>query len=104
MAEELPVQGLSAHNHVSRVLTEEMFQNEEQFIKAMKYYYGIYDKFNQKTQTSWQADFVKDVWAVAEKFWININEMIPVYNAAVNTELDEYSDNLIILFETFIQK
>lgn len=36
-----------------------MFDNENDYKKALKYYFGMYDKFNQKTQPKWQSEFVK---------------------------------------------
>ena len=36
----------------------------EYYKKAMKYYFGMWDKLSQKTQTAWNREIVDRIWAV----------------------------------------
>lgn len=36
----------------------------EYYKKAMKYYFGRWDRLSQKTQTAWNQEIVDRIWAV----------------------------------------
>lgn len=81
-----------------------MFSSGEMFQKAMKYYYGMWDKLCQKTQTAWNRDIVERIWGAVEKIWSNVNSMIPEQDFSISSELDDQTDNLLILYEKFISQ
>ena len=60
-----------------------MFEDENLYKKAVKYYYGMWDKLCQKTQTAWDEEIVRRVWAACEKIWIRINDLLPSENYEV---------------------
>ena len=55
----------------------------EYFVKANKYYFGMWDKLSQKTQTAWNREVVDRIWGIAEKIWITVNSQIPKYNVEI---------------------
>ena len=61
----------------TKFIYEEMFEEEEYYQKAIKYYYGMFDKLCQKTQTSWNEQIVQRVWSISEKIWNLINQSLP---------------------------
>lgn len=62
----------------------------------------MWDKFSQKTQTAWNRDVVERVWALGEKIWVKVNAGIPGYDVGIEGELDEETDDILILFEKFL--
>ena len=96
LVEDLPT--LASNTMESQIICEEMFENGEHFKKAMKYYYGMWDKLCQKTQTAWNRDIIERVWSVVEKIWCNINSKIPEQDYTISSELDDKTENLLILY------
>jgi hypothetical protein len=72
--------------------------------KAIKYYYGIWDKLCQKTQTAWNQEIVERVWMVVQKLWVNINSRIPKYIIEIKQEISDDIDDMIILFRRFLNE
>ena len=59
--EDLPT---TRKNLESQTISEEMFNCTEHYEKAIKYYYGIWDKLCQRSQTAWNRDIVERIWSV----------------------------------------
>ena len=62
LVEDLP--SVSSKNLESQVICEEMFENGLYYKKAVKYYYGMWDKLCQKTQTAWNRDIIDRIWGL----------------------------------------
>lgn len=79
-----------------------MFDSSDLYKRAVKYYYGIWDKLCQKTQSAWNRELIERFWGVAEKIWQVVNSKIPDEDHTVFTELDDETENLLILYEKYL--
>ena len=46
--------------------------------RAVKYYYGLWDKLCQRSESKAHRDIVERVWRVAEKIWVDTNSRLPL--------------------------
>jgi hypothetical protein len=76
-----------------------MFQNDEDYQRGVKYYYGLWDKLCQRTETNWNREFIDRLWHVTEKIWVHINKELK-YTTKI--EKDELCEDLKILFAHFL--
>ena len=65
--------------------------------KLKKYYYGIWDKFNQRNevQGKWEVDKIDKLWKIIESGWKYINHWIYTNNfvmGKISEKVDEYTN------------
>lgn len=90
------------HNSEGKYICEEMFEEEENYHRAVKYYYGIWDKLAQRTQSAWNQDVIDKVWGVCSKIWHIVNAKIPQFDASLPSSLDPTTENILTLFQTHL--
>lgn len=61
----------------------------------------MWDKLCQKTQSSWNKELVDRIWNVCEQIWASINLLIPHLNYEISTEIDDQTENLMILYQKY---
>jgi hypothetical protein len=59
-----------------KYLTADMFATVPEFDRASKYYYGLWDKLCQRSETKWHREVVDRLWLLAEKVWVHINQAL----------------------------
>jgi hypothetical protein len=67
LVDSLPVITSANQYFESSILSPEMFPDDhpEYYSKAVKYYFGMWDRLCQKTQTAWNRAVVEQVWGIA---------------------------------------
>ena len=54
-----------------------MFESEQQFYRAVRYYYGLWDKICQRAEVKNYAEIVSRVWDLSEKVWSRVSQLLP---------------------------
>jgi hypothetical protein len=77
-----------------------MFSSDLHYSRAMKYYYGLWDRLCQRTETNWNREIIDKIWSIAEKIRSQVNREIK--HATLHKQ-DELKQDLTVLFGPFIE-
>lgn len=102
LEEELSAELQESKESGSKYIYEEMFEDEQMYSKAVKYYYGMWDKLSQRTQTAWNEEIVGKVWGICQKLWAKINTIIPTEHFEMEARIGEKTETILLLFQDYL--
>jgi hypothetical protein len=91
----LTVSGKYEYKYLSRG----MFDEQQQYLRAVKYYYGLWDKLCQRTEVVAHRELIDKLWLAAEKVWNHVNGQLQHVSEA---HPDATAEDLSVLFASFL--
>lgn len=66
----------TSSKHEYKYLSREMFGDQQQYLRAVKYYYGLWDKLCQRVEIVAHRELIDKLWLAAEKVWSHVNSKL----------------------------